>query len=186
MASLRAWTLYMDAQHIIDREMTMADLSLEPTPESPPVRWWSGEGTLHFENLTWSGAQIADGMLMDIGEVPDAPNLEAPQVKARLAVSDESLLRLMSVDPGPLHLEVGWLRSNDYGATWLRTPRYLRGRLGRIPTSPDGGEVQINIESYLDDLDRGNTVYWSAATHPDYAQMTELGAGLAFNFPLFE
>lgn len=184
MAVLRAWTLLIDAEHIVTRERTMAELSLEPTPESPPVRWWSGEGTLDFEGLLWSGAQMADGMLMDLGRVPDLPNLDAETVTARLAVTNESLRRILNTDLGPLHLEIGWIRSDDYGASWIRTPRYLRGRLGRVTLA--AGEVEVTIESYLDDLDRGNTLYWSAATHPDYRQMTELGAGLAFNFPLFE
>ena len=184
MAVIRAWTLYIDADHIVNREATMAEVSLDPTPEEPPVRWWSGEGTLHFEDLLWSGAQTADGMLMDLGAVPDAPNLEAEQVTARLAVTEPALRRILNTDLGPLHLEIGWVRSNDYGATWTRTPVYLRGRLGRVTLA--AGEIEISIESYLDDIDRGNTLYWSASTHEDYAQMTELGAGLPFNFPLYE
>ena len=145
MSLIRAWTLVFSTEYVQIRETGTARLSLDPTDPDPPTHWWSGEGTLHFEGHDWSGAQTADGMLMEFGAVESTPNLEETAVTGRLALTDESLRRALALDLGPLHVEVGWIRSTDYGKTWNRTNRYYRGqaRQGVDLRGGDGGQYRV-------------------------------------------
>ena len=190
MTALRAWTLLITDEYSLPRPTGTQMHSIDPTPEGappapPPRRWWSGEGTLTFEGLQWSGAQMSDGMLMDIGTIQRTQNLQESQVTARLALGDEALLRSQSRDFGPLHVEVGWIRSDDYGVSWRRLDIYHRGRLGEITTSDDG-VLEARIESYMDTIDRGRVEIISASTHPDFSEMTGIASGLATDVPVFE
>ena len=185
MSPLVAETVFLDQDFLTPRPAGETRLSLDPTPERTPVRWWAGEGTLHFEGHTWSGAQMADGMLMDIDGVDDVGNLERSPVKFRLALSGDAYRNLNREDLSALHIELGWIYSTDYGRTWNRIDRYERGRLGEVQRQP--GLLTGTIEGYEHDIDRGRPLTWSAKTHPDYAMAAQLkDGGVPFNFPLFK
>ena len=127
---------------------------------------------------------MSDGMLLEIGAVEDTPNLEEEQVSIRLALGNDALRRAMTVDTTPLHVEIGWIQTNDYGRTWFRLDSYRRGTLGEI--NMVGGVLEVDVESYLDQIGRGRLEVISASTHPDLSEMTELGSGLATDVPVFE
>ena len=181
-----AETVFLDEEFLTPRPAGETRLSLDPTPETPPVRWWAGEGTLHFEGFLWSGAQMPDGMLMDVGAVDDVGNFSRSPVRVRLALSGDAYRRLATIgDLGPLYVEIGWIFSLDYGASWHRIDRYERGILGQADLAP--GMLTGVVEGYEHDVDRGRPLTWSARTHPDYEMADRLtDGGIPFNWPLFE
>ena len=182
MAVLRTWTLALSRQYLVPRPTGTTMHSLDPTEPDPPMHWWGGEGTLHFEGLDWSGAQMADGMLMAMGPIGSTPNLNEGTVTARLALAEPVLRRQQQMDPGTLHVEIGWIRNPHYGRpdAWRRIDRYHRGRMGRRVIR--GNVMEITIEQYWVQVDRGRTTYVTAA---DYPQMPALHQGIVRNFPQF-
>lgn len=182
MATLRAWTLHLSRQHITPREPGDTRHSLDPTIPRVPTTWWEGEGTLHFEGLDWSGAQMADGMLMDMGPVTTTPNLRDGVTRARLAMADEALRQLEATDQGTWHIEIGWIRNPRYGDPryWSRIDRYHRGWMGQ--RSITGNVMEIDIEQYASQLDRRVVSYVSRT---DYPQLADLAQGIVRQFPQF-
>ena len=188
MEILRKWTLLITDEYSLPRPTGTTMHTIDPTPEGPPPappprRWWAGAGTLTFEGLTWSGGQMSDGMLMDFSDVERTPNFQEGIVTARLALGNDALRRALAVDFGPLHVELGWIRSADYGRTWRRLPTYHRGQLDEIPQI--AGVLEVNVVAYSDTIDRGHTRLISAGTHRDLSEMSQIRS-LAARAPVFE
>lgn len=169
-----AWTLHLESERI-------------QRMNAPQNRWWSGEGTLAFETHNWLGARYRDGgMLMDISAARYTEALPGRRTTARLAVTSESARALLSVDLGAIDLTIGWIWRTPFGG-WSRIPRYFTGRVGASVLKD--GVFEVEIETYLGDIDRGIPEYWSHETAQEgdlYAeQARELSEGSPSRWPPF-
>ena len=199
------WTVHFDSERIRVEGSTVN-------------RWWSGQGHLfddagasfdppQFEGHVWRGATYrTGGSVLRVGAVQFTQSYPGRRATIQLAVTRESLRRLLTVDLGAIEVELGWvyrarleagaadtLDADRDPATrlytpWTRIPRYLRGRLGK--SSVVNGEGAVEIETYLGDIDRGIPEYWSHETADEgdlYAeQAAELASGVEFRWPPFE
>ena len=176
MASERhpEWTLHFDSERIKREGMTQN-------------RWWSGLGDLMLETHTWLGARYPDGgMLLSVGDVKYTQTLPGRRTTIQLAVTPESLRRLLLTDLGAIDVTLGWIYRRRFGP-WTRIPRYFRGRLGQADTAD--GRFSAEVETYMGDIDRGVPLYWSHETAEDgdlYAeQAAELAGGIETRWPPF-
>ena len=141
--------------------LTLADTN-PAADTTTPGYWWSGKGDLVFESITWSGSRSSKGSLIDIGQVTQTIDLPGQRTTIRMAVTNESVRRIMSVDLGGIRVEIGWIYSTDKGVTWNRIPRRFKGRLSE--TKITNGVVALTVETALGDVDRGRPVWWSDAS----------------------
>ena len=172
-----AWTLYFSSSRITDSEGNTIN------------RWWSGEGDLTFEGHTWKGTKNKKGSLIEISEASYTENLPDRRLTARMAVTNDSVRRLLTIDLGSVDVQIGWIYNTNYfhPDSWNRVPRYFNGRIGRSVISQ--GVFECEVETYLGDIDRGVPEYWSYETSVPgdrYAeQARELAGGLEIRWPPF-
>lgn len=145
-----AWTVRVDSPRI--RRM-----------DAPANRWWSGEGDLVFEGQTWRGATWpGGGSLMDVGPATFTAGMPSGRLVIRVAVGSRDALQAFSTDFGAVDVQVGWLQRESRFAPWQRVPRYAEGWLGQGRLR--GGELHIEVDTDLGDIDRGVPEWWSHET----------------------
>ena len=151
MNAAQAWTLLVD--------------DVDPGPATDVRRYWSGEGDLSFEGQTWRGTRFGDVALIQLSAVEFKQGSPDRRVTLSVLLNEEALKQSLHGDIGPVGLTLGFLHSEDDGATWARTPEgtfYGRASNGRI----DESEVySVDSESFLGDIDRSEPVYWSREAH---------------------
>lgn len=128
------------------------------TPEDAR-RWWSGRGDLVFETFTWRGTSSDQGALIEVRGLGSELGPPARRPVVRMAVSNEAIRRLVSVDLGVIGVDVGIIYSEDNGQTWARSPLSGSYRLSR--QSLDDGVLTAELESWIGDLDRQRPRTWS-------------------------
>ena len=133
-----------------------------------PRHWWSGEGDLVFEGVTYRGASGPNGQLLEISDVSHTIDLPSARAQLQVAATAASVRHALSVNFGAVRVEVGWIWTNDpwlpqpAAGRWNRIPRRFIGRLSK-PRVKDG-VMLAEIETLLGDTDRGTPAYWSDAT----------------------
>ena len=182
MSQQVAWTLWV------------ADV--DPGAARTPAYWWSGEGDLVFEQVggrpvTWRGASGPDGALMAVGPVTQVADMAGQRTVVSIVAPTQATRRLWSVDLGGVELGIGWIRrlSARGPKAWTRIPRTFRGRLSDV-THKDG-VVQLTVETYLGDIDRGDPRWWSDATQKGrtnntdtaFEQVSELAGDYELRWP---
>ena len=128
------------------------------TPEDAR-RWWSGHSDLVFDGQTWRGTQSDQGVLMSVAGIASGFGPAARRIEVRLALTNEAIRRLLSVDLGAIGVEVGIIYSDNSGETWARSPRSGRYRLSNHVIAD--GVLRAELESWLGDLDRRKPRTWS-------------------------
>lgn len=119
-------------------------------------RFWSGEGDLSFDSVTYTGA----GQLIEISPAEVDLKSQNRRLTASLALNDDPAIRQAFMqDPGPLTVEVNWIYSEDNGKTWTRLPRKYVGRLSNPKFV--NNVYQVELETYAGDVDRGRPRRWS-------------------------
>ena len=130
-------------------------------------RWWSGSGDLVFDGYTWLGSRTEDGVLMSVKGLGTGFGPSAQRPEVNLAVTNQAIRRLLSVDLGVIGVDVSIIFSTDGGAAWRAS--FTRSyRLSNHVIAD--GVLRAELESLLGDLDRRKPRTWSheeqQARHP--------------------
>lgn len=131
---------------------------LEVQAASGTRRWCSLGETLAFDGENWEGTLAAEGPMMLV----EAPEVGAGSVDRRatitVGVTNESLRRMLSADLGAVVVKIRWLYSAD-GVAWTELWDSFEGRLSEPVIA--GGLWRAEVETPLDDVDRGRIRLWS-------------------------
>lgn len=119
-----------------------------------PVRIWTGQGDLTLNSEDYVG--MGDALTVSELELSSGE----PDRRLQIVLSGIKTTRRSQFiqDLGPLVTTVQWLRSEDYGQTWVVTSTFT-GRLSR-PVIQDG-QIVVELETERGDVDRGKVVRWS-------------------------
>ena len=130
------------------------------TPEDVR-RWWSGPEDLELEGHVWRGTMGEGGALIELTGLTAEIGPPSRRATVRMAVTDEAIRHLFSVDLGAIGIDVGIVYSDDGGETWARSPRTGSYRLSS--QSIANGVLTAELESWLGGLDRQRPRTWSDA-----------------------
>ena len=122
----------------------------------PPLRLWTGPGSLTLDEQTYLGG----GQALGVSEYERASGEPDRRLRITLTGIPTTLRARFLLDSGPLPVTVEWIHSADRGKTWTKVPALaLRGRM----SSPSlaGGSVTIEIETQRGDVERGRPLRWS-------------------------
>ena len=160
------------------------------------TRFWSGPGLITINGLEYLGVFTESGSIIEF----EAPEHELTGVSARskgiLIINSQEQREILLQDFGPIPFEVQLIYTNDRagwqdGSVWTLLPVKFRGRLSNPQIN--GNRYEVEIETQLGDLDRGETRFWSdadqQARYPGdlgLSQMTQLAStGVNTRWPYY-
>ena len=95
----------------------------------------------------------------DLESVMGTPNNRA---NFQLALVDDTDIEYFSTDPGIVDIEIGWLVSQDSGATWRKLSKTINGTLSGAEISE--GIISTELETIKGDIAHEGYDVWSDET----------------------
>lgn len=118
-------------------------------------RLWAGEGRITIAGETYYGT----GGLINLSAAEIPLGQQAARLRVEIAITEEMQISDLLVDPGPIVVEILFLRRLPNTIDWEELPRKFVGRLSR-PQIQDN-VYTMELETDRGDVDRGRTIFWS-------------------------
>ena len=129
------------------------------------LRLWTGWGELTVAGKVYQGG----GRALAVSEVETSSGDPDKRLQITLSAIPPDQRAQFLQDSGPLPVTVGWIYSQDRGASWQEASIKFRGRLSG--PSMTEGTLTVELETQRGDVDRGRPLRWShedqQRRHPD-------------------